>query len=100
MSVQKQFLKSKQICKVTFSLPKATVDGAKDIKVLGDFNNWEKEKGIPMKAKNGAYSASLELALGKAYQFRYLIDNDWENDWEAEEYAPSPFGVYNCVVRT
>ncbi len=100
MSVQKQFLKSKQACKVTFSLPKETVDGAKEVKVLGDFNNWEKEKGIPMKAKNGTYSASLELALGKEYQFRYLIDNDWENDWEAEEYAPSPFGVYNCVVRT
>lgn len=101
MSLQKEFLKSKQACKVTFILPANVAKGAKAIKVLGDFNNWEKDKGIPMKAKNGTYSAKVELETGKEYQFRYLIDNEkWENDWEADKYVPTPFGVENSVVET
>ena len=99
MSLQKQFLKSKQICKVTFSLPKEAVDGAMEVEILGDFNNWEAEKAIPMKAKNGEYSATVELEPGKEYQFRYLIDHKtWENDWAADKYVPTPFGVENSVV--
>ncbi len=99
MSVQKQFLKSKQACKVTFSLPKEAANGATDVKLLGDFNNWEVEKAIAMKPKNGEYLATLELETGKEYQFRYLIDNKiWENDSAADKYAPTPFGVENSVV--
>ena len=101
MSLQKQFLKSKQAWKVTFSVPQAAFEGAKEIKVLGDFTNWEAEKAIPMKAQNGDFLASVELEPGKAYQFRYLIDNElWENDPEADNYAPTPFGVMNSVIVT
>lgn len=101
MSLQKQFLKSKQACKVTFCLPETAAKGAKEVKVVGDFNNWEKDKGIPMKVKNGEYLATTELKTGGAYQFRYLIDNEtWENDEAADGYAPTPFGVENSVVVT
>lgn len=99
MSLQKQFLKSKQACKVTFILPVEAAKGANAVKILGDFNNWDKEKAIPMKAKNGTYTAKVELEAGKEYQFRYLIDNmKWENDPEADKYVPTPFGVENSVV--
>ncbi len=99
MSLQKQFLKSKRVCKVTFCLPEAAANGAREVKILGDFNNWEKEKAIPMKVKNGEYVASVELDAGKEYQFRYLLDNEiWENDGAADGYAPTPFGVENSVV--
>ena len=101
MSLQKQFLKSKQACKVTFSLPKEGAKGARTVKLVGDFNNWETKKGIPMKIKDGAYTAAVELESGKEYQFRYLIDNKtWENDWEADKYAPTDFGAENSVVVT
>ncbi len=99
MSLQKQFLESKNAYKVTFSLPEKATNGAKEVKVLGDFNNWELEKGIRMKAKNGEFRASVELEPGKEYQFRYLLDdNIWENDWEADKYIPSPYGVENSVI--
>ncbi len=99
MSLSKKYLKSKQVCKVTFSLPKEAVYGGTDVRLLGEFNNWEWEKGIKMKAQKAAFKATLELETGKAYQFRYLIDNaQWENDWEAEAYYPTPFGVDNSVV--
>jgi hypothetical protein len=44
---------------------------------------------------------TLELAPGKAYQFRYLLDGDrWENDWRADRYVPNPYGGDNSVVLT
>lgn len=99
MSLKKEFLKSKPACKVTFYLPEKDAEGAKTVEILGDFNNWEKDKAIVMKAKNGIYSAKVELEAGREYQFRYLIDNEtWKNDSEADKYAPTPFGVENSVV--
>jgi len=36
---------------------------------------------------------TLDLKIGKAYQFRYLIDDTiWENDWAADQYVLNPFG--------
>lgn len=99
MSLHKQFVKSKNAYKITFSLPKEAAMGAKEVKLLGDFNNWKREKGILMKLKDNQYSASINLNPGEEHQFRYLIDNErWVNDWKADKYKPSPFGVDNSVV--
>jgi 1,4-alpha-glucan branching enzyme len=99
MSLQKQFIKAKNACKVTFSLPKEAANGAVDVQLVGDFNNWDKKKAIPMKVKNGEYLTTLELDAGKEYQFRYLIGGDtWENDWAADKYVTTPFGIDNSVV--
>ena len=99
MSLQKQFNKSKKNCNVTFTLSKEAANGAVDVKLLGDFNNWDKETGISMKPEKDGFTASLDLNPGKEYEFRYLIDDKtWENDWSADKYVPSPYGVENSVV--
>ena len=100
MSLKKQFLKSKNTCKVTFTLPKEVTEGVAEVKLLGDFNNWDRSNGTVMKASAKAgYQATLELEPGREYQFRYLInDNRWENDWAADDYVQTPFGVENSVV--
>ena len=100
MSLKKQFLKSKPICKVTFKLPKEAVVEAESVKLLGDFNEWEQATAIAMKPlKNGSFKTTVDLEVGKEYQFRYLIDDEkWENDWEADKYEASPYGTENSVV--
>jgi hypothetical protein len=99
MSLQKKFNKSNNVCTVTFQLPKEIANGAMDVKILGDFNNWDLGKAITMKPKNGVFQASLNLERDKEHQFRYLIDNKiWENDPEADKYLPTPFGVENSVI--
>lgn len=99
MSLQKQFNKKKPVCKVTFSLPAEAVNGAKKVMLLGDFNDWQPEKAIPLKPKNGQYYATVELEKGKEYQFKYLKDDGvWENDWAADKYIQGPFGAENSVV--
>jgi predicted flap endonuclease-1-like 5' DNA nuclease len=98
--LKKQYLKTKPVCKVTFSLPAHAVNGAKEVKLLGDFNNWSPESAPKMKAAKDEYKAVLELETGRQYQFRYLIDEAyWENDHQADGYIPSPYsGIDNSVV--
>jgi len=97
--LKKQFLKSKSLCKVTFSLPKEAVNEAREVRILGEFNGWKWENGVPMKATKQDFKAVVELETGREYQFRYLVNNQtWENDWAADDYQPTPFGVENSVV--
>ena len=98
--LKKSYSKTKPVCNVTFTLPTEAVNGAKDVRVLGDFNNWSWENGYKMKAGKNEFSTAVELEAGKAYQFRYLIDNHiWENDWAADNYIQTPFiGITNSVI--
>jgi 1,4-alpha-glucan branching enzyme len=100
MSIKKRFLKSKPVCKVTFRLPKKAAGRAETVHLVGDFNNWETSATPMKKLKSGAFSTTLDLEVGREYQFRYLIDEtDWENDGEADKYVPSSYpDVENSVV--
>lgn len=97
--LKKQYSKTKPVCKVTFTLPKEAVNEANEVKVLGDFNNWSWKEGLQMKSGKDGYKATIELTAGRHYEFRYLLDNGtWVNDWEADAYYPTPYGVENSVV--
>jgi len=95
MSLKKQFLKSRAVCKVTFKLSREAAREAKTVHVVGEFNNWD-VYATPMKSlKNGSFTVTIDLERGREYQFRYLVDETrWENDWDADKYLPSHFG--NC----
>ena len=100
MSLKKQYLAKKTMCKVTFSLPKKAVASVKTVHLVGEFNDWN-ETATPMKKlKDGSFSVTIDLESGREYQFRYLIDGKgWENDWEADKYVPAAFGdCDNSVV--
>jgi predicted flap endonuclease-1-like 5' DNA nuclease len=98
--LKKQYLKSKSTCKVTFTLPTDAIETALEIRVLGDFNDWNWDQGTVMKESKAEYKAVLELATGQDYEFRYVAaDGAWENDWAADAYVPSPYtGIENSVV--
>lgn len=98
--ITKKFLKSKPVCKATFTLPVEAAPKAKEVAIVGEFNDWNPEEGVVMKKqKNGVFKAVVDLRAGKEYEFRYLIDGEkWENDWQADKYVTSPFGVENSVV--
>ncbi|MFC1588279.1 isoamylase early set domain-containing protein [Planctomycetota bacterium] len=100
MSIKKKYLKKKKLCKVTFKLDKEAVVFASSVHLVGEFNNWDMDATPMKRLKDGAYTVTLELQSGRKYQFRYLIDKtNWENDWHADEYAPTPYGdSKNSVV--
>lgn len=96
----KHYLTSKRnICKVTFRLPKAAAPAANEVNLVGEFNNWDNNALFMKKLKDGDFVTTIHLEAGREYQFRYLIDNSrWENDWNADRYVPTPFGSNNSVV--
>lgn len=100
MSLQKRFLKSKPVCKVTFKLPTQVAGEAGAVCLVGEFNGWHTAATPMRKLKSGDFTVTLDLETGREYQFRYLIDGDrWENDEAADGYVPSAYpGVDNSVV--
>lgn len=93
MSIKKQFLKSKPVCKVTFRIPEEMGDLARSAHIVSEFNNWSFFSTPMKKLKNGAFTTTLDLEQGREYQFRYLLDkNTWENESDADKSVPTPYG--------
>lgn len=93
MSIKKQFLKSKPVCKVTFKVEKDQANGAKKISVVGDFNGWDEKAGEMKALKDGSFTLNLDLETGQEYAFRYFVDGyTWLNEPEADAHVPSGFG--------
>jgi 1,4-alpha-glucan branching enzyme len=102
MALKKSFSKDGKKCTVTFSVAAEAAKGVSKINVAGDFNSWSSTDTPMKKAKDGSFTAKLELDAGREYQFRYLIDGSrWENDWKADKYIPAPYSnADNSVVVT
>ncbi len=99
MSFQKQYLKSKPVCKVTFKLSKDEAKNAQKVCIVGDFNDWDMAKTPMKKLKNGSFSTIVSLPKDAKYQFRYLLDDDQcENDWNADAYITSPMSFEDNSV--
>lgn len=94
--IKSTYVKSKQQYKVSFELPQERVGESRDVRVLGNFNEWSWDNGLQLKANKKAYVAAMELPAGD-YQFRYLVDgHHWANDDSADSYADSGHGSTNC----
>jgi hypothetical protein len=97
--LKKQYLKSRNACKVTFMLPREAASDARNVALCGDFNNWDSNMNLMKPLKKGDYTVTLELEKDKEYRFRYLINGSrWENDWKADRYVPNAFGGDDSVV--
>lgn len=90
MALTKQFVKSKSVYKVTFTVPAEAAAETKKVALVGEFNGWNPEEAIALKKqKDGSFKGTLELGAGE-YQFKYILDDaKWENDWEADKYVPA-----------
>lgn len=101
MSLLKSFVKSRNSFKVTFEIPQESNPDNEEVRLLGDFNdwNWHKAPSLVYK-KNQGYKVTVELEAGNTYEYRYLIgESYWVNDGNADAYKPSSQDtVDNCVV--
>ncbi len=95
MAVKKQYLKTKPICKVTFTVP---APDAEIVVVAGDFNNWDEESFQLKKLKNGTFKGTLNLEKDKSYEFKYIIDGMWANEDDADAKVHNQFATENSVV--
>jgi 1,4-alpha-glucan branching enzyme len=96
MSIKKQFIKTKPVCKVTFSVE---AKEANQVSVIGDFNDWKVEEGALSKLKNGTFKGSFDLNKDSAYEFKYVIDGAYVNEPEADSFKWNDFaGAENSVL--
>ena len=90
MAIKKQYLKSKPVCKVTFSVP---AEEAKSVAVVGSFNEWNTEATELKKLKNCTFKGTVDLESENSYEFRYIVDGVYINDEQADAYAWSDFAA-------
>ncbi len=82
---------------VTFTLP-AEVQ-ADSVALCGEFNQWSVEDIQLERGNDGMWRAVVALEPGRSYRYRYLLDGErWENDWDADQYSPNPFGSADSVI--
>ena len=94
----KNYTKTGNYCRVTFRLPAEV--GAETAALCGEFNGWNQAANPMKKLKDGSFSATVSLESGNSYRFRYLLDGTrWENDWEADSYAPNEHGSDDSIVE-
>lgn len=97
MPIKKQFIKSKPVCKVTFSIE---AKEAAQVSVVGDFNNWNAEEGALNKLKNGTFKGVFDLDKDTSYEFKYLVDGEYVNETEADSFKWNEFaGTENSVLE-
>ncbi len=84
MAITKQYLKTKPVCKVTFSVPAKDAD---QVAVVGSFNAWGTEAVSLKKLKNGTFKGTLDLEKDNSYEFRYVVDGTFINDDQADAYV-------------
>jgi 1,4-alpha-glucan branching enzyme len=96
MAIKKQFVKTKPVCKVTFSIKAKEANTAS---VVGDFNNWDQEAGALSKLKNGTFKAVFDLNKDASYEFKYVVDGQFVNEPEADSFRWNDYaGAENSVV--
>lgn len=97
--IKKQYVKSRNISKVTFELPKELE--AEAIYLHADDNGWE-----PLafdKLKNGKWRLLQEFEPGQTVQFRYRLIQDGQehylNDDDADGTVFNDQGTENAVLH-
>ena len=97
MGISKQFLKTKPVCKVTFTVP---AQDAKKVSLVGDFNDWNPKENELKRLKNGSFKGTFDIPKENSYEFRYLIDGNYSNESEADGFQWNEYaGTENAVLE-
>jgi 1,4-alpha-glucan branching enzyme len=81
--------------KITFSFESSD---AKEVILMGDFNNWNPKKHPMKKDDNGKWTKAVLLPPGQ-YEYKFLVDGQWKEDPQNDRICSNKFGSYNNVVN-
>ena len=76
----------------SFSAPEA-----QNVSLVGNFNNWDYTKTMK-KDKEGLWTSRVDLEPGK-YEYRFLVDGEWQNDPKCQTTQPNSYGSHNCILE-
>jgi len=78
---------------VAFEAPKARA-----VAVTGCFCGWDPIAHPLKRHRNGTWKATLILPPGQ-YEYRFVVDGQWQDDPASTERVPNAFGSENCILR-
>jgi len=70
---------------------------ATQVCVGGSFNGWHPHSFPLKKSSSGQWKGTIRLEPGR-YEYRYLVDANWENDQKSCELAQNEYGSTNCIL--
>lgn len=71
---------------------------AKEVFLVGEFNNWRADDNSRMSADNGTWQKKLGLTPGK-YRYRFVIDGSWVEDISNPLKEMNPYGSQDSLVE-
>jgi chromosome partitioning protein len=75
---------------------------AGDVRIAGDFNGWVPDRGvrsrIESEGQTRVWTKLLSLEPG-TYQYRYVVDGEWQEDPTNPQSAPGPTGQPNSILQ-
>jgi len=71
--------------------------GAKNVYLVGDFNQWDPKSKRMMKNKDGSFQTNVRLSAGE-YQYKFIADGVWLSDPDAQRQVMNPYGTLNSVI--
>lgn len=79
--------------KVVFSLH---APEARQVRLAGNFTQWEQAAVTLRKQRGGIWQKTVQLPPG-TYEYRYMVDGQWQDDPACPARQPNAFGSQNCV---
>ena len=87
-------VKKKKAKKVAFTM---VAPEAQNIFLAGNFNDWDRHSHPFKKGVKGIWKASVSLMPG-VYEYRFLVDGEWQNDPTCTSFVANSYGSENCVL--
>lgn len=88
-------MKRNQKKRITFQLH---APEAGEVYLPGSFNEWNPTARSLKQQKDGTWKTTVTLESG-VYEYRFIVDGNWQNDPLCEERCGNEFGGENCVLR-
>jgi 1,4-alpha-glucan branching enzyme len=70
---------------------------AESVSLMGDFNHWNPKAHSMKKEAGGIWKKIIMVQPGR-YEYRFLVDGQWQNDPANDQTCPNCFGTKNNVL--
>ncbi len=71
---------------------------AKEVFLMGNFNNWSPKKHPMQRDENGMWNKAVMLSPGN-YEYKFLVDGQWREDPRNDQTCPNCFGTQNNLLN-
>lgn len=96
--IQKTYFKTKDYCKVKFTLKPENTETVETVAIAGLNGDWQNLITMSKK-KDGTFTCEVSLPKESKHEFKYVVNESlWINEPEADTQKKNEFGSSNSVI--